>query len=114
MAPSKTASHDVSTEKALNLLADARCRSILARLIDCEDNTVSLDTLVTQIAPDNPPPAIRDADHLKPLLIDLHHRHLPRLEDAGLIEYDARSKTICYHPNEDIEKLHQFITSEYD
>lgn len=27
-------------------------------------------------------------------LADLHHLHLPKLDEAGLVEYDARTKTI--------------------
>lgn len=28
--------------------------------------------------------------------IDLHHRHLPKLAEAGLIDYDERSATVVY------------------
>lgn len=35
----------------------------------------------------------------------LHHTTLPKLEDAGFIEYDARSETVRYQPPETIEVL---------
>ena len=34
-----------------------------------------------------------DREHM---LIDLHHTHLPKLADAGIIEYDPRSGAIRY------------------
>ncbi|WP_435177938.1 DUF7344 domain-containing protein [Halorussus sp. AFM4] len=35
----------------------------------------------------------------------LHHRHLPKLADAGVIEYDARSETVRYKGDSLTEEL---------
>ncbi|UTF52000.1 hypothetical protein NGM29_09270 [Natronosalvus rutilus] len=48
------------------------------------------------------------------LLLDLYHNHLPKLEEAGLVEYDDRTETVRYHPNDHVEKLHQFVTTELE
>lgn len=57
------------------------------------------------------PGGTRDTESLR---VELHHHHLPKLENAGLIEYDDRTETVRYYPNERIEKLHQFVTTELE
>ncbi|WP_438267096.1 DUF7344 domain-containing protein [Haladaptatus salinisoli] len=39
------------------------------------------------------------------LRLNLHHRHLPKLADYNIIEYDQRSQTIRYHGNDRLESL---------
>lgn len=34
------------------------------------------------------------ADERRAVRIDLHHNHLPRLADVGLLDYDARTETV--------------------
>lgn len=39
------------------------------------------------------------------LAIQLRHTHLPTLAEHGLIEFDLRSGTIRYHPDEQVETV---------
>lgn len=43
-----------------------------------------------------------DADTLA---VRLHHAVLPRLEDAGVVEYDARNKTVRYRDHAVLNRL---------
>lgn len=105
--------YPISTETALRVVADPCRRSILSELIDSRTGVVTMETLVDRIAPENPPPKTT-ATHADPLLIDLHHTHLPKLSDANLIEYDPRTKTIRYTSNERVERVLQFVTEELE
>lgn len=44
------------------------------------------------------------ADRREAIRIGLHHNHLPRLSDAGLIDYDARTKTVRNWNTSSIER----------
>ena len=105
--------HTVSTEIALRVVADPCRRSILTQLIDGEKTVVTTDTLVDRISPENPPPKTTGT-HADSLLIAVQHIHLPKLEDANLIEYDPRTKTIRYTPNERVERVLRFVTEELE
>lgn len=103
----------ISTETALRVVADPCRRSILSQLIDSEETMVTMDTLVDRISPENPPPKTTGA-HADPQLIDVQHIHLPKLEDANLIEYDPRTKIIRYTPNERVERVLRFVTEDLE
>lgn len=111
--PMSQQSPSVSTEKALRLVADPRRRSILSQLIDSEETEITTDSLVDRIIPENPPPE-STATHADSLRIDVHHNHLPQLEDANLVEYDPRTETIRYIPNERVERIVEFVTEELE
>lgn len=104
----------ISTEKALEIVAKSECRSILTRLRDSEDNVLAVGDLVNHITSENPPPEPTGPERTERIVLRLEHNHLPRLANTGLIEYDDRTDTVRYHPNERVEKLHQFVTAELD
>lgn len=71
------------------LLADEHRRAVLAVVNDLEAD-LSLVELATRLER-------LDEYDTKPkpsLLIELHHVHLPKLADAGIIEYDAATNTV--------------------
>lgn len=78
-------------------LADTQRRIILAALAG-QDGPLSRNELAHEVLTRNP-----DGDpqsDMETFLVSLHHVHLPKLADAGLIEYDADTKTVTYrgHP----------------
>ncbi|WP_312912810.1 DUF7344 domain-containing protein [Natronosalvus caseinilyticus] len=105
--------HTVSTETALHLVANQHRRSVLDKLIESERNSVAIDALIEHMSPEILPESTEaiPSDRLR---LDLYHNHLPKLEDAGLVEYDNRTETVHYHPNDRVEKLHQFVTTELE
>lgn len=48
-----------------------------------------------------------DGDHVR---VALHHRDLPNLDDAGLIDYDARSNTVRYRGDSTAEDLLEHLS----
>ncbi|WP_435094742.1 DUF7344 domain-containing protein [Halorubrum sp. N11] len=82
------------SDGVLSALADERRRTIL-RSLDRDDGDASdLDTLVDdihdEIRDENAPP---DTERQE-IRIRLHHVDLPKLEAAGLIEYDTDAKRV--------------------
>ena len=49
------------------------------------------------------------ADSLDEFEITLFHRHLPKLADAGFIEFDKRSKTIRYRDDTRVKSLLTYL-----
>lgn len=63
------------------------------------DDTASIDDITTHISgrvPSTEPSEVRAA---------LHHAHLPKLDERGWLDYDARSGDIRYHGHQDAEQL---------
>ena len=68
-------------DAAIDALADHRRRAVLRHAAG-NDGAIDLDTLATRIAAESG--VDRDAAAL-----ELHHCHLPKLDDAGFLAYDA-------------------------
>ncbi|WP_114579553.1 hypothetical protein [Saliphagus sp. LR7] len=111
-----------STELVLELVTDQYRRKALQHLIDADEQAVHLEELVEGVAEtgvhpltkqDSSPPVVESSprDRLRLLL---HHSHLPKLDEADVIEYDIRSETIRYHSTPHLEKLVAFINSELE
>lgn len=87
-----------SLDTVFDLLANRRRRYVLYCLADGDEETVlKVEEIAAQIASwerEWNATASEDAAARRTVRIDLHHNHLPRLDDAGLIEYDARTETI--------------------
>lgn len=81
----------------LRILADSERRRILTSLWSAPAESVALEEL-TQRASDTD----RDLEHTR---IRLHHRHLPKLEQAGLVTYDSHANTVEYHGDDTLERL---------
>lgn len=70
---------------------------------DDEDETFSSEDLAT------------DEDQLDAFLTSLHHVHLPKLAEAGFIEWDRESGTITRGPRyEEIEPLIELMMAHED
>lgn len=80
------------------VLADEDRRRVCLHLTQEDPQVITVDELVDGIASDRPEP------ERERLAIDLHHRHLPKLAAAGIIDYDARSNTARYWGQPTVEK----------
>jgi|GEM_PF-539049 len=72
-------------DAALDALADRRRRSVVERVARV-DEPIELDDLADRVADSD--------DDRDDVAIDLHHRHLPKLDDAGFLTYDAEDRRI--------------------
>lgn len=88
-------------DAVFDLLSDERRRRLLYYLIDeaCgEAQTADLADHLRSV------PAGGDAADRGSIRADLHHRHLPKMETAGLIEYDGRDGAVRYRADPLVEE----------
>lgn len=79
-----------SPERAVDAVADERRRVLVSYLDGKRDEAASLVELVDHVAG-------RDANaEVERVALALRYVHLPRLEAAGLVEYDRRSGAVRY------------------
>lgn len=91
--PLSAAEPDPDTLHAL--LGDECRRSVLAVLRE-RGSAVALDDLADEVAArvhDSDLDAVSDEARER-LIVELHHRHVPKLEHARLLDYDTRTKTV--------------------
>lgn len=101
--------HDVTAEQTnrlFNILADRRRRYVLQRL-QTADQPISLEELVADISAweETPPPKTTLTDKVDEVTVSLQHCHLPKLADAGLIEYDRTAENVAYTDHPQVEAL---------
>jgi DNA-binding transcriptional ArsR family regulator len=109
MAREVVAAGDVDDDQVYEALAHARRRHVLAVLAD-ESRSLSLTDVARELARREAGDAVDEAeggraDHISvrsehaaladQLKITLHHRHVPKLEEAGLVDYDAEVKQVA-------------------
>lgn len=85
-------SGELTESERYDLLSDEQRRAILA-VLERQEPPVDLDELAAELS------AGDDADTLdgrteRQVKISLHHRHLPKMSDLGIIEYDPESNRI--------------------
>lgn len=80
----------VGLDERLRLLSHAERRLVLQSLVEGDGGGVSLSALVDRLVADGG----RDPTQVR---LDLHHRHLPLLADAGVLTYDADAAVVRYH-----------------
>lgn len=100
---------DPSLDELLGVLANHRRRMVLRFLATQSNNVASVDELVRYLETQERTTEKEHAMTPEELEVELQHRHLPRLEERDLIEYDIRSGRIEYAPDERAETLLQFV-----
>ena len=82
-----------SLDQLFDLLGAMRRRFVLYYLNDVEAEVVPLAELVTHVR-DSGVRAAQVPTDRETIRLALHHVHLPKLEEAGLIEYDPRKEIV--------------------
>lgn len=83
---------------ALDVLSDQNRRSVLSYLQESSSDVATLEDLVDHIS-------TREVRDDRQLAITLHHVTLPKLAEAGLVEYDPRSNTVRYEGDSEVLEL---------
>ncbi len=132
----------VSTEELLRLVADPQRRAVLSCLLDRDGATASVEELaaalvaaevrVQRSAEDGEATARPQAGKgrsgqsttddgtlggsvaVERASIGLRHNHLPKLAEAGVVDYDHEGGTVRYRPHEEVEELLAFIAERAD
>lgn len=90
---------DLTDDEVFSLLANQRRRLTATILMEVE--SVDLGVLAERIGgiEENVDPAEVDSSTRKSVYTSLQQVHLPKLDDADIIEFDKRSGTICQTEN---------------
>jgi len=89
-----------SVDEVLLALADERRRLAVQYFKEATDRTASCDELAAYVCGKG------SVDHrIENMEARLHHVDLPKLAEAGLIEYDSRSNTVRYQPLRSVEPI---------
>lgn len=88
------------TDTLLEALADEQRRYVVAYLSDASGEVAPVSELACYVK--KRCSETHDREQVEPAL---HYNGLPKLEEAGILEYDARSKTGRYHPDSKVEGL---------
>lgn len=96
-------------DQVIDALGDPRRRQVIGYLHGSGEENFHFDDIAQRIIPRE---TESDPAHVR---IDLHHRQFPKLEEAGLIEYDARHGDVRYRglPHDDID-LSTFLDATED
>lgn len=83
------------------VLANEHRRLILSYLAETDNDVTTFEDLVDHLL-------VHEAEAVDDLTdesvaIALHHIHLPKLKEAGLIEYDTQSETVRYQADDMVE-----------
>ncbi|UWG47702.1 putative trancriptional regulator, ArsR family [Halanaeroarchaeum sp. HSR-CO] len=72
------------------ILANDRRRTVIA-VLRASSTPISLDALAARVDHRTEELAQRETDHIANVAIGLHHNHLPRLAEMGVISYDPET-----------------------
>lgn len=91
----------VSVSTVFDVLSDECRRHLLYFLIEEAGGSASLSTIADRLADVDPGAAPANREDA---LVDLHHRHLPKLEAAGLVEFDGPDGPVRYREDPLVEE----------
>lgn len=96
-----------SIDRILDVLQAAPRRDVLAFLVENPNRVVHTDELVDHVV-DERDLTDEPADRRRVEIV-LHHHHLPKLAEEGVIAFDPRSDMLRYSSDEAVEKWHERI-----
>ncbi|WP_436922886.1 DUF7344 domain-containing protein [Halosimplex amylolyticum] len=91
MPPADTTADSATIDRLCSALATETRRAVLAYFETSTTQTASLEGLTDYVAARQSDSRTREQVQLR-----LHHAGLPKLNDTGLIDYDARTQTVRY------------------
>ncbi|NUB93887.1 ArsR family transcriptional regulator [Haloterrigena sp. SYSU A121-1] len=93
----------LSKDVIFELLKNRRRREVLAYLLEADD-TVTLGELAEQIAAweNDTEVSALSSDQRKRVYVALYQTHLPKMDDAGIVEYDQDRGLISLSDNADL------------
>lgn len=100
----------ISLDELHSSLANERRRLVLSYLVTHSDEVLSVEDLVDVVAGCETPQVGPHSQRTR-IEIDLYHAHLPKLADAGIIDYDPVAETAQYVGSEQLDSL---LTAELE
>lgn len=91
----KNVNADTETiDKLFEILRNERRRCLCFIMADTDDEVFLLEELVDRFISQETTVDTTEAENRDCIAASLHHIHLPKLADFGIIEYDERSSTV--------------------
>ncbi|WP_139136144.1 hypothetical protein [Haladaptatus sp. W1] len=90
----ENSSTDELTASDLHSLLAVERRRLVLDILTGIITTVELEELARRVVEREDGIDAADQDVMERVVIGLHHNHLPRLDDAGLVDYDPDSHTV--------------------
>lgn len=87
----------------LSALTDQHCRFVIAYFRNVSADHASVDDVAAALAR-------RDHADQTQVAIRLHHVALPKLDDVGFVDYDARTNTVRYHGHSELERIEEDLS----
>lgn len=101
----RSGSYDTDLDTVFDLLCDQRRRLFLRFFYMNQFESAELDEVASYITRWESRMGGRSAPSLDDVELVLLHNHLPRLEDAGIIEFERSTATVQYHGSEELERI---------
>lgn len=101
----------LSVDTILSLLANTQRRELLHHLREASSETCAVDDCIAHILRREEAMTGERPGH-DHVAARLHHVHIPKLAEAGVIDYDARSQTIRYWGHERLEDWFEHIRAK--
>jgi hypothetical protein len=100
----------ISPDTILSAVANEHRRAMVKTLDNASEETLEYNALVDCVADRvrNEDPRRESDEHQQRIRIELHHTHLPKLEEARIIDYEAETGHVRFvggEPEEDILTL---------
>jgi hypothetical protein len=103
----------LSLDTTLEILANRDRRAVIEYLRDSPGHTATINELANHLVSRKAEQATEHPGH-DHVQTTLHHIHVPKLVDAGVIDYDARNQEIRYWGSERLEAWHDQIRNRED
>jgi hypothetical protein len=101
--PSVNSSANVALDDVFDALADRQRRKLIRYLLKC-DPPISTTEIADALQTRNRAPPVEKHRELR---ISIHHVHLPKLDEIGILDYDPGAKQVVGWEN--IETIEPYI-----
>ncbi|WP_227378574.1 DUF7344 domain-containing protein [Haladaptatus halobius] len=108
-----SSSPDLSLDTIFDILSHSHRRYVLSYLSQTEDDLATVADLVAFVSnheSEDETSVQRTQDDA--VRVAMHHNHLPKLDDAGVIEFDTQSETIRYWAHPRLERCLSVINAQ--
>ncbi|MFC7078814.1 DUF7344 domain-containing protein [Halorussus caseinilyticus] len=97
-------------DRVLQLLTSKERRRIIEYFHHVESDTATVEVLSAHLGRLRVEAGGTEAESTDGYQNELHHVHLPKMQDYGIVEYDPRSGHVRYRSDDQAEAITEFLT----
>lgn len=113
MSTTNGVNHDIDADDLFDVLSERRRRRIIEEVLQRDDRAAVDDVVETVVEREMNGHDDRE-DLRSQVTVSLHHVHLPKLNEAGLIDYDPSVETIGMTDTTPVAEPHLASIGELD